>query len=196
MNVKRAAVLLTFFLLLCGFPPAEAGAQQGVRNRAIPVYVDKEGVLRWTADNKAASFFGFNYTVPFAYGYRSHKALGVDPETAIRQDVYHMARLGFNAFRVHVWDTEITDSAGNLLQNEHLRLFDFLLAELKKRNIKILITPIAYWGSGYPEPDVKTAGFSSTWSKRQALVNDTAIAAQENYLKQFFRHVNPYTKTT
>ena len=88
-----------------------------------------------------------NYTVPFAYGYRSHKALGIDIEKAIDADVYHMARLGLDAFRVHVWDVEISDSLGNLLENEHLRLFDYLVKKLKEHNIKILITPIAFWGN-------------------------------------------------
>jgi hypothetical protein len=30
------------------------------------VYVDKQGVLRWTKNNGEASFFGVNYTTPFA----------------------------------------------------------------------------------------------------------------------------------
>lgn len=166
------------------------------QKKTNPVYVDASGVLRWTNSKKEAAFFGVNYTVPFAYGYRSHKALGIDPEKAIDTDVAHMARLGFDAFRVHVWDTEITDSAGNLLQNEHLRLFDYLLLRLKERGIKILITPLAFWGNGYPEPDQNTGSFSSKYNKRQVLVTPQAIAAQENYLQQFFRHVNPYTETT
>ncbi|MDX5437129.1 MAG: glycoside hydrolase family 5 protein, partial [Pontibacter sp.] len=111
-------------------------------------------------------------------------------------DVYHFARMGIDAFRVHVWDTEISDSVGNLLENEHLRLFDYLVAKLKERNIKILVTPIAYWGSGYPEPDVKTAGFSSIYNKQQAVTEEKAFLAQERYLNQFFEHVNPYTNLT
>jgi endo-1,4-beta-mannosidase len=158
------------------------------------VYVDKTGVLRYTKDNKEAAFFGVNYTIPFAYGYRSHKALGIDPEKAIDADVYHMARLGLDAFRVHVWDVEISDSTGKLLENEHLRLFDYLLKKLKEHNIKILITPIAFWGNGYPEPDVKTNGFSYVYGKGPSVVKEEAFKAQENYLKQFFTHVNPYTK--
>lgn len=161
-----------------------------------PVYADKQGVLRQTKDNTEAAFFGVNYTVPFAYGYRSHQALNTDLEKAIDNDVYHFARLGLDAFRVHVWDTEITDSLGNLLENEHLRLFDYLLYKLKQRNIKILITPIAFWGNGYPEKDEKTQGFSSIYNKQQALVTEAAIKAQENYLQQFFKHINPYTKRT
>lgn len=157
------------------------------------VYVDKTGVLRYTADHTEAVFFGVNYTVPFAYGYRSHKALGVDLKKAIDDDVYHLARLGTDAFRVHVWDTEISDSLGNLLVNEHLDLFDYLLSKLKERKIRILITPIAFWGNGYPEKDEKTGSFSAVFGKDKAVVNDTAIRAQENYLKQFYVHVNPYT---
>ncbi|MES1198255.1 MAG: membrane or secreted protein [Chitinophagaceae bacterium] len=160
------------------------------------VFVDKLGVLRWTKDKSEASFFGVNYTTPFAHAYRAHNALNVDLEKAIQQDVYHLARLGLDAFRVHVWDTEITDTVGNLLQNEHLRLFDFLIAELKKRNIKTIITPIAFWGNGYPERDEATPGFARKYGKGRSTSNDTAIVAQENYLQQFFKHVNPYTKLT
>ena len=158
------------------------------------VYVDQSGILRYTKGKKEAAFFGVNYTSPFAYSYRAHKVLGIDLKAAIQQDVYHLSRLGIDAFRVHVWDTEITDSVGNLLNNEHLELFDFLLAELKKRNIKSIITPIAFWGNGYPEKDEKTLGFSSIYNKDRATSAEKAIVAQENYVKQFFEHINPYTK--
>lgn len=81
-------------------------------------------------------------------------------EQAIAQDVYHLARLGVTAFRVHVWDMEITDTTDNLLDNEHLRLLDYLVSQLKQGGIKIVLTPIAYWNNGYPEKDTGT-GFSS-----------------------------------
>ncbi len=160
------------------------------------VYVDAKGILRWKKNNQEAAFFGVNYTVPFAYGYRSVKARGVDPEKAIDQDVYHFARLGFDAFRVHVWDTEIADTLGNLIQNEQLRLFDYLVYKLKERNIKVMLTPIAFWGNGYPEKDEETPGFSRLYGKQKALVNEHAFKAQENYLRQLLQHVNPYTKQT
>ena len=130
---------LLFFLITCCL--SASSQKQNL------IYIDKSGVVRFTKDKKEARFFGVNYTVPFAYGYRSQKALGVDIEKAIDADVHHMSMLGLNAFRVHVWDVEITDSLGNLLQNEHLRLFDYLLYKLKEKNIKILVTPIAFWGT-------------------------------------------------
>jgi hypothetical protein len=181
--------------LVTGFT-INAQAQKTNTTIANPVYVDKAGVLRWTATKKEAAVFGMNYTVPFAYGYRSHKALGKDLEKAIDEDVYHFARLGPGAFRVHVWDAGISDSPGNLKENEHLKLFDYLLYKLKQRGIKIMLTPLAFWGNGYPEPDIKTGSFSSIWNKQQVLVTEAAIKAQENYLQQFLAHINPYTKRT
>jgi len=86
--MKRSIYLKFFFLfliLLCN----RLHAQKKSKNQN-PVYVDKQGVMRWTNTNAEAAFFGVNYTVPFAYGYRSHKALGVDLEKAIQQDVYHL----------------------------------------------------------------------------------------------------------
>ncbi|MBW8684809.1 cellulase family glycosylhydrolase [Chitinophaga rhizophila] len=186
--IRRTAQLLT--LLLAGTCTVQA--QQAKTGEQL-IYVDKTGVIRYTKGKQEAAFFGVNYTVPFAYGYRSHKALGVDLKKAIDDDVYHLARLGIDAFRVHVWDTEITDVKGNLLTNEHLDLFDYLISKLKERKIKILLTPVAFWGNGYPEKDINTGSFAYVFGKGGSVVNDTAIRAQENYMKQFFVHVNKYT---
>ncbi len=161
---------------------------------AQPTYVDKKGVWRWKDSNKEVCLFGVNYTAPFAHAYRTARRLGIDLEKAIDTDVYHFARLGFDAFRVHVWDTEISDTAGNLLNNEHLRLFDYLLYRLRERGIKCIITPIAYWGNGWPEPDEPTPGFSYKYGKEKCLEHPAAVRAQQKYLAQFVSHVNPYTK--
>ncbi len=190
-------ILICFFIFsFCFLSLHENIYSQQIPKRENLIYVDKQGILRWNKDNKEAAFFGVNYTVPFAYGYRSHKALRVNLEKAIDQDVYHFARLGFDAFRVHVWDTEITDSAGNLKENDHLRLFDYLVSKLRERDIKVFLTPLAFWGNGYPEKDENTGSFSSIYNKQQVLINENAIKAQENYLQQLLQHVNPYTKST
>ncbi|MCZ4223155.1 cellulase family glycosylhydrolase [Pedobacter rhodius] len=171
-------------------------AQIAVAQNKEGIYVDASGTIRWEKDNKEAAFFGTNYTAPFAYGNRAIIRTGQTAEQAIKDDVYHFARLGFDAFRVHVWDQEIADAEGNLINNEHLRLFDFLIAELKKRKIKTLITPIAFLGNGYPEKDENTGSFSYKYGKQKALINEDAFKAQENYLRQFFKHKNPYTGLT
>src|SRR5690606_12867342 len=107
------------------------------------VYVDRKGVMRWGDTKKEVQGFGVNYTVPFAHAYRAAKKLGIPLKQAIDDDVYHFARLGFDAYRVHVWDTEISDTVGNVLQNEHLDLFDYMLSRMKERDMKFILTPIA-----------------------------------------------------
>ncbi|RKD15066.1 hypothetical protein BCY91_05930 [Pelobium manganitolerans] len=178
-----------FFIAIFLFLTACANAQE-------KVFVNEQGKIKWTNSKKDAYFFGVNYSAPFVFGYRHIKASGISVEEAIKQDVYHLARLGINAYRIHVFDTEITDSVGNILDNEHLRLFDFLINELEKRDIKILLTPIAYWGNGYPEKDVPTGSFSFKYGKKDALVNPEAWKAQQNYLQQFFQRKNRYTGKT
>ncbi|MBZ9630556.1 cellulase family glycosylhydrolase [Salegentibacter sp. LM13S] len=157
------------------------------------VYVDDEGLMRWGHNDEEVKGFGVNYSVPFAHGYRSGEKLDIDLKEAIDKDVYHFSRLGFDLYRIHVWDTEISDEEGNLIENEHLELFDYLLKKLKERDINFVITPIAYWGNGWPEPDEDTPGFSNKYGKAGSLTEPGAIKAQENYLAQFLNHVNPHT---
>jgi hypothetical protein len=195
MGISRLVLPVLLGLSVCFSDPSNAQRAAPRKGKGL-VYVDKQGVMRWSRDHSEAQFFGVNYTVPFAYSYRAHRARGVDPQEAIRQDVYHLARLGVDAFRVHVWDTEISDTLGNLLDNDHLRLFDFLLTELSRRGIRAIITPIAFWGNGYPERDERTPGYSRLYGKGRATTEEPAILAQENYLRQFFRHVNPYSHMT
>ncbi|MBL0740512.1 cellulase family glycosylhydrolase [Chryseolinea lacunae] len=191
--MKHPLIHYTFILasLLVTWLSTPSVAQK----KSNTVYVDEQGVMRWGDSKKEVHGFGVNYTAPFAHAYRAAKTLNVDLEKAIDADVYHFARLGFDAYRVHVWDTEISDSLGNLLEgNEHLRLFDYMLMKMKARGMKLLITPIAYWNNGYPEPDGNTPGFAAKYGKADCLTNEGAIRAQENYLYQFLNHVNPYTK--
>ena len=108
-----------------------APAQNKVQKSIPTIYVDAGGVMRWSDTKKEASFFGVNYTLPFAHAYRAMGYLGVDRKTAIDRDVYHMARLGLNAYRIHIWDVEISDAEGNLLENEHLELLDYLIHKLQ-----------------------------------------------------------------
>ncbi len=152
-------------------------------------YQVKNGVL-FAPNGEEVALFGVNYSLPFAFGYRSVAALGLDHREAIAMDVAHLARLGVKAYRVHLWDKLLTDRDGNLLNNEHLALFDFLLQQLHQHNIKVIITPIAWWGSGYPAPDPVEPGFAVPYSKNQMNEQPKAIAAQHRYLQQLMAHKN------
>lgn len=156
------------------------------------IYVDENGVMRRTDSQEEVSYYGTNYTVPFAHAYRALNHLGVDHKEAIDRDIYHFKRLGFNGFRLHLWDVEITDSAGNLLDNPHLDLLDYLIDRLEDNGIDIVLTAQTNFGNGYPEKNINTGGFSYDFGKCEIHDNLKAQAIQENYLRQLVDHRNPY----
>jgi len=149
--------------------------------------------MRWSENNEPANFWGVNYTVPFAFSYRAIQKLGLSHEEVIDHDIQQFKRLGINAYRIHVWDREVSDRNGNLIENEHLRLMDYLVKKLVENDIYIILTPIAWWGNGYPEPDDSTQGFSSFGSKMDLSTEPEFIKAEKNYIEQFVNHVNSYT---
>lgn len=208
MSVKRLALkVMSVIIVAAGCVPSFAGAPApdgGVMKTGMcaydkdarqkyKVYVDKEGVMRRSDNDAEVSYYGTNLTIPFAHAYRALGLLGVDRKKAIDRDVYHMARLGLNAFRLHLWDAELADSAGNLLSNGHLDLLDYMLAQLEKRGIDVVLTAQTNFGNGYPERNIDTGAFTYDYEKCNIHEDPAAQKAQENYLRQLARHVNPYT---
>jgi hypothetical protein len=157
------------------------------------VIVDENGVMRWKANNEEIRLFGVNYTMPFAHGFRAVEYLGENHKDVVDADVYHMARLGLDAHRIHVWDSEISDSLGNLIQNKHLDILDYAFYRMKERGIKTVLTPMKVGGNGYPEPGTPVPGFTGKLSKQQTYSDEVVIEKQKRYFTQFINHVNPYT---
>src|SRR5690554_2983102 len=120
MNALKTLLPIVFFLLL---PTLEMARAQNKNDG--DVIVDDQGVMRWGDTGLEVKGFGVNYSAPFAHAYRSAQRMGVDIKEEIDNDVYHLSRLGLDLYRIHVWDTEISDSLGNLLENEHLDTFDY-----------------------------------------------------------------------
>ncbi|MDE5795598.1 MAG: cellulase family glycosylhydrolase, partial [Muribaculaceae bacterium] len=161
--------------------------------QSYKIYVDDQGIMRRSDTNDEASYFGTNYTVPFAHAYRALGYMQKDRKEAISRDVRQMNRLGLNAFRLHLWEAEITDAEGNLLENEHLDLLDYLIYQLEKEGIDIILTAQTNFGNGYPERNIDTGSFTYDFDKCQIHENPIAQQAQQNYLEQLTSHVNPYT---
>lgn len=189
-SLRRLTFAFAASLHACAASPAHAAAADPT---TPSTFVDPEGVLRWTATGAELAEFGVNYTTPFAHAFRAHQRLGIPLEAAIDADVYHFARLGFTAYRVHVWDREISDAAGNLLVNDQVRALDYLVAKLKARGIRIILTPLQFGNAGYPEPGAPLPGFTSAYGKRGSLEDRASWPLQERYLTQFIQHVNPFT---
>lgn len=168
----------------------------------IPAYcfnieIDNSGIMRDGDSGEELSFFGTNYTVPFAHAYRMLNNYPEDEhKRSIDTDVYHMSRLGFNAFRIHIWDVEISDSIGNLIENDHLDLLDYLIYKLEERGIAIVLTAQTNFGNGYPERDINTGGYSYFYEKCKMHDTEESIKAQERYATSLVSHKNKYTGKT
>lgn len=173
----RAALLA----LVCGLALSAAPADR-------PAQLGADGVLRWTDSGGEVALFGVNYYAPFAGEYTRIKEQGTDHRQAIRDDLEHFRRLGLDAIRLHCWDREISDRQGNLLDNEHLELLDYLLAEARRRGIYAVLTPIAWWGTATP-----CDGFSVHYTMPRMTTEAEPRAAQCRFLGQFVNHVNRFT---
>lgn len=150
-------------------------------------FVDKKGILRWTADNSEVNEFGAHYALPFSSAYEGFTELQLSHDKGIEDDVYHLSRLGMNALRMHLWDSEISDTLGNVIDNNHLRLLDYTLKQMKDRGFKIILTPLTYYGTREKEH-----GFGQKYGKSESYTPE-AVKATENYLFQLMKHVNRYT---
>ena len=182
-------------LFLCLFFSLAAGAQK--QNNVRTVFQDKDGVIRWSDTKQELALFGANYCLPSACDYRAAKYVTNDLKGVVDADMAHFARMGWDALRLCLWgDWENSDTLGNLVNNDHLNMMDYVIFKAKERGIYFLLSPIVTYSSQFPDamrgaPPEK--GFSTWFKKGELETNPRAIAAQQNYLRQMLNHVNPYT---
>jgi len=160
------------------------------------VRLDRDGVVRWADDGREVTLFGANYVVHTASDYRAAGYVHGDRKKMIDEDVAQFARMGWDGLRLTFWgDWEASDSAGNLIANDHLDLLDYLIARARARGIYMLFSPIQLYGSNWPDAlqDTTAPGFGRRFGKARMGTDPAAIAAQVNYLRQILDHVNPYT---
>jgi hypothetical protein len=171
-------------------PAAPASASRAV-------YLDSSGVVRWRDDRREVTLFGTNYVIHTASDYRAAGYVHGDRKRMIDEDMAQFARMGWDGLRLTFWgDWEASDSAGNLIANDHLDLLDYLIARARERGIYMLFSPIQLYSSNWPdamEHDPATPGFGRVFGKGRMGTDPAAIAAQVNYLRQILNHVNPYT---
>jgi len=167
------------------------------QNKNNNVFLDKQGVIRWKDSKEAVALFGANYCLPSACDYRAAGYVSNDRKKMIDQDMTHFARMGWDGLRISLWgDWENCDKAGNLINNDHLDLMDYLIAKATERGIYILFSPVVTYSSQWPDAmnDTSSAtGFSKHFEKSELGTNPLAIKAQVNYWTQILKHVNPCT---
>jgi hypothetical protein len=193
------SVALAALVALAAFLPAAqaqraVGAAPAPANRAV--YLDSAGVVRWRDDRQEITLFGANYVLPTASDYRAAGYVHADRKHMIDEDMAQFARMGWDGLRLTFWgDWEASDSAGNLIANDHLDLLDYLIARARQRGIYMLFSPIQLYGSNWPDAlqDSTAPGFGRRFGKGRMGTDSAALAAQVTYLGQILNHRNPYT---
>ena len=148
---------------LCSVGPHSVAAKRAV-------YLDKDGVVRWRDDRQEVTLFGANYVLPTASDYRAAGYLHADRKKMIDEDMAQFARMGWDGLRLTFWgDWEASDSAGNLIANDHLDLQDYLIARARERGIYMLFSPIQLYGSNWPDAlgDTTAPGFGRHFGKER-----------------------------
>lgn len=183
----------TLFAVLLAVPFLVAEAQgPAIRD----VYLDNQGVVRWRDNREEVRLFGANYVITTASDYRAAGYLHGNRKEMIVEDMAQFARMGWDGMRLTFWgDWESADSLGNLIDNDHLDLLDWLIAKARERGIYMLFSPIQLYNAKWPDAlqDTTAPGFGRKYSRDEMGTNPAAIAAQVNYLKQILNHVNRYT---
>lgn len=151
--------------------------------------MDAAGVLRWQDDASEVALLGVNYYAPFTIDYAGIAKLGLDHKQVILGDVAHFRRLGFGCIRIHCFDREFSDAEGNLIDNAHLELLDFVIDACGSNGLYTVLTPIAWWGNMVGE----TRSFSDRFTMPQMTSDREAWKPQSRFLRQFAEHVNRYT---
>ena len=90
--------------------------------------VVRQGVLRYQ-DGGEVALWGVNYYPQSWEQYRSLQKLGIDHRRSMEEDFDDFQAMGLDVIRIHVFDTEISNAAGNLVRNEHLDLLDAQLTK-------------------------------------------------------------------
>jgi hypothetical protein len=197
MKHKPAFLLSLFFVL---FPCFSQGQEFPFK---APFYV-KDSVI-YDQEDRVVKLWGVNYLAPFNHNFVNIEESGISHTATIDKDLDHFALLGIDFIRIHFYDREVTDALGNLVENEHLKVFDYLVDQAQKRGIFVMITATGWWNTvqnevrmrkGYAYWDLTQQpnfGFSNYFAKHAILWHPEAIECQKRYLRSLFDRRNVYS---
>ena len=193
-------LLLSLFFVL--FPCVSRG-QEAAFPFKTPFYV-KDSVI-CDQDGRSVKLWGVNYLAPFNHNFVNIEESGISHTATIDKDLDHFALMGVDFIRIHLYDREVTDARGNLLDNEHMKVFDYLVEQARKRGIFLMLTPTVWWNTvqnevrmrkGYAYWDLTQQpnfGFSNYFAKHAILWHPEAIECQKRYLRSLFGRRNAYS---
>ncbi len=168
-----------------------------------PFHVDY-GIIK-DASGQTVRLFGANYYAPFNHNYYNISELGKDHCRAVDEDFRHFRELGVRFIRIHLYDREITDFEGHLVENGNLDVLDYVLKKCEEEGIYLMMTPIVWWNTVSTQIATEqdyaywycgsrpAFGFSNFYSKDSLLWNTDALECQKRYFHELFSHRSRWT---
>lgn len=162
--------------------------EQGEIGNPLPIRPIKvvDSVLLYE-DGTEVALWGTNIYPQSWMEYTNIKELGLDHKRVTDEDFQHLKKMGVNVIRMHIFEKEIADEEGNLVENEHLDILDYVVYKCQEENIYLFLTPVAWWWS--PE---KIPCFSDI-PKENMMVDKKVVERTKRYIQQLLSHKNPYT---
>ena len=172
----------------------------GKRGYQTPFHVDG-GIIR-DAEGRTVKLWGVNYYVPFNHNYFNIRELGLNHREIIDEDLRHFELLGIDLIRMHLYEREITDRTGNIIENENMELLDYLIEACEKKGIYLMLSPTVWWNTvanqirqeelyAYWHIGAQEAfGFTNFFSCDAMLWDQDAIDCQARYLRGLFNRRN------
>ena len=157
----------------------------------------KDSVI-YDANGEKVKLWGVNYYAPFNHNFYNIEELGKDHFAAIDEDIRHFKLMNIDFIRMHLYEREITDKDGNIVENQNMKVFDYLVEQCEKNGIYLMITPMVWWNTvknqiiqdryyAYWYIDSQDAfGFSNFYSCDGMLWNQDAIDCQKRYMEGLF----------
>ncbi len=189
------------------FPP-ERVAHESVRKPAgkignpLPLrpMTVRDGILEYI-DGGEVALWGTNYIGCSVTNYGYAKKTKIDPKQMIDRDLNDIFPTPvdktnsldprrFNTLRLHIYETEISDSQGNLVPNENLDLLEYMIAGCEKRGAYFWLTLMAWWNVWTGQND----SFSMNTPIFAMTLCPEVWPLEARYIKQLLTHINPYTK--
>ncbi len=147
------------------------------------------------AEGRKVKLWGVNYYAPFNHNFYNIEELGKDHSVAIDEDIRHFKLMGVDLVRMHLYEREITDRNGNIVENKNMAVLDYLIDQCEKNDIYLMICPTVWWNTvnnqimqerfyAYWWIDAQEAfGFTNFYSCDAMLWDPEAIACQKRYFE-------------
>ena len=155
----------------------------------------RDGTL-YFEDGREVVFWGVNFqpSLSWEYGRMANHGLHMPFEmeayqTMIDEAFDELQMMGCNLIRIHLAPGDITDTNGNLIENQWLDLTDYVMAEAEHRG---MYTYLAFLNTLGASRGKQTFVSTKTKTKPLWMVDPDFIVKADNYMRQMLNRENKY----